>query len=210
MEGEVPRLGTQELTVVYTTASGDRAVMAIPAIDGRFEFAGECSDTANVEIFTANKLLLAAFGVKLNDKLKIVADGDSLWFEGTADRAILRKFEAEVDTTARVFPELELIVGYDTVETFEPQGVWFFSSSRDQRNDAFVDSLKSYDQKRVNDIFVSADLRLWMYYCSVDSLQCRQALMPDAPLRLEGILTAIPCLIEVDSVGTILRFQRLE
>lgn len=210
VEAEIPRVGTQELTVIYTTPTGDRAVMAIPAIGGRFEFSGECQDSADVEIFSANKQLLAAFGVRLNDDLKLKADGDSLWFDGLTDRKILRKFEVETDTATRFFPELELIVGYDTLAQFEPEGVWFFSSNREQRTEAFIDSVKSYDQKKVRDVYVSADLREWIYYCRADSMKCRQALMPDAPLKLEGILTSIPCLIEVDSLGTILRFQRLE
>lgn len=207
---DIPAVGTQEMTVVYTTPDGNRAVLTLPAISGKFEFTGECADSSDVEIFSANKQLLAAFGVRVNEKLKLVADGDSLLFEGLPDRVVIRQFIAKTDTAKRIFPELDLIVGYDTLAHFDPAGVWFFSGSREQRTPSFIDSIKAYDEKKVRDIFVSADLRMWMYNSRADSLKWPHALMPDAPLRLDSILTAMPCLVEVDSAGTVLRVQRLQ
>ncbi|MDE6512925.1 MAG: hypothetical protein K2L05_01925 [Muribaculaceae bacterium] len=210
VEADIPRVGTQEITVVYTTPDGNRAVLTIPAIGGKFEFAGECADSADVEIFSANKQLLAAFGVRMNEQLKLVEEGDSLRFDGVPDRLIIRQFTAKADTTRRKFPELDLIVGYDTVAHFEPGGVWFFSSNRAERTSSFIDSIKAYDVQRVRDVYVSAELRQWMNNCRADSFKWQQGLMPDAPLRLDSILTVMPCLIEVDSTGMVLRVQRLE
>lgn len=210
VEADIPAVGTQEIKVIYTTPGNNRAVLTVPALNGKFEFSGECVDSADVEIFNANKKLLAAFGVRVYEELKLNGEGDSIWIESKPERTVIRKFEPEADTVSRQFPELELIVGYDTIAKFEPAGVWFFSSTRAERTSLFIDSIKAYDVKRVRDIYVSADQRQWMYYCRADSLKWQQALMPDAPLVLDGILTALPCLVEVDSLGTVLRVQRLE
>ncbi|MDE6818392.1 MAG: hypothetical protein K2J09_04375, partial [Muribaculaceae bacterium] len=65
-------------------------------------------------------------------------------------------------------------------------------------------------KKRMRDVYVSADRRQWLKNSRSDSATWTCALMPDAPLVLRGILTSMPCLVEVDSAGSVLRVQRLE
>lgn len=207
IEADLPGVGTQEMTVVYTLGDGNRAVRAVAAIDGKFSFVGECGDSADVEIFTANKRLLAAFGVRTGEKLALRAEGDSLMIDG---REVLREFPQAAPADSLTFPELELLVAVDSVATIKPEGVWVFTSSVKERTPSVMDTMRAYDAGRVRDVYVSADERQWLRNCRADSAKWTCALMPDAPLTLAGILTSVPCLIEVDSVGTVVRVQRLE
>lgn len=199
--GEVPSLGTQELTVVYTVGNGDRAVLKVPAVNGKFEFAAQCADTTDIEIFTANKQLFVAFGTTRGEKLEMSAYADSLVIDG---HKLLREFPAEEIADYPEFPALELLVDIDSTTLLPPQGIWVFTSSQAERTDAVMDTLRK-NTDNVREVYVSADWRTWRTICRDDSAKWTHALMPDAPLRLKGILTATPCLIEVDSAARILR-----
>ena len=207
IEAEVPSVGTQEITVVYTLSDGNRAVRKVAAIDGRFAFSGECVDSTSIEIFTANKLLLAAFGARIGEKLTLRADGDSLIIDG---RTVLREFPMEQPADSVRFPAIHLLVAMDSTATLEPVGVWVFTSSVKERTPSVMDTIRAYDKKRMRDVYVSADRRQWLKNSRSDSATWTCALMPDAPLVLRGILTSMPCLVEVDSAGSVLRVQRLE
>lgn len=206
VEADIPSVGTQAITVVYTGADGNRGVSIVPALDGKFEFSVECTDSTEIELFTANKNLLAAFSGYKGDDLKLNAAGDSLYIDG---RTVLRSFASASVTEWPEFPELELIVGDDSVASFKPEGVWFFTSSQQERTPAVLDSMKAYKAARVRDVFIGADQYEWNMIRRGDSLKWSRALMPDAPVRLRGILSYTPCLIEVDTAGTVLRIQRL-
>ena len=112
IEAEVPSIGTQEITVVYTLSDGNRAVRKVAAIDGRFAFSGECVDSTSIEIFTANKLLLAAFGARTGEKLTLRTDGDSLIIDG---RPVLREFPMEQPADSVRFPAIHLLVAEDEI-----------------------------------------------------------------------------------------------
>lgn len=206
VEANIPTVGTQAITVVFTTADGNRGVTTVPAIDGKFDFTVECNDSTQIELFTANKNLLAAFWGRMGEELKLNANGDSLFIAG---REVLRNFLPVSVADTLKFPELELIVGEDSVATFKPEGVWFFTATQQERTPAVIDSMKSYKSARVRDVFIGADHYHWSMIIRQDSLKWTHALMPDAPLRLKDILNFTPCLIEVDTAGTVLRVQRL-
>lgn len=214
VEVDVPSVGTQEMTVVYTTDNGDRTVCRVPALEGKFSFRGSCSGESEVEIFRANKRLFAAFTATDGEELRLVAAGDSLVLEGGGDAArVVRTSFA--DSVASDWPEFvspELVVGRDSVKSFGPEGVWVFTASMQERTEAVKDTLRFYakEKRPVRDVYVSADMSQWRMFVMRDSATWTQALLPDAPLALEGILTFTPCLVEVDTAGTVLRVQRLE
>ncbi len=206
VEAEVPSVGTQAITVVWTTPDGNRGVKTVPALDGKFEFTVECMDSTEIELFTANKNLLAAFSGRKDENLKLSSRNDSLYIDG---REVRTYFSAPSVNEWPEFPELELICGDDSVALFKPDGVWFFTSSQQERTPAVIDSMKAYKASRVRDVFIGADQYQWKTINRQDSIKWQRVLMVDAPLRLKGILTHTPCLVEVDTSGTVIRVQRL-
>lgn len=209
---DVPKVGTQAMTVVYKTAGGERVVSRMPAIDGKFEFTGQSADTTMVEIFTAKKALFASFPVADGMDVELLSSGDSLYVAGSG-LPVVTSFADSITASWPKFSELELVILHDSVATFPPEGIWFFSSSNTERSKAFLDSIRRYakvDSPAVRDVFVSADLSQWRLYANRDSATWTQGLLPDAPLALRDILQFTPCLIEVDTAGTVLRVQRLE
>ncbi len=206
VEAEIPAVGTQAITVVFTTGDGNRGVLTVPALDGKFDFSIECNDSTDIELFTANKNLLAAFSGRKGEALTLSSQGDSLVIDG---REVRRSFEADTLAQWPEFPELELIAGDDSVALFKPEGVWFFTSSQQERTEAVIDSMKAYKASRVRDVFIGADHYYWNNVRRRDTTKWSHALMLDAPVKLRGILTHTPCLIEVDTAGTVLRVQRL-
>lgn len=206
VEAELPSVGTQEITVVYTTVGGNRAVTQVAAFDGKFDFSVECADSTEIELFTANKRLLGAFLGRKGEELVLSARGDSLYIDG---REVRREFDTVRVTELPTFPELELFVSHDSVATFKPEGVWFFTASDKERTPQVLDSMKAYKADRVRDVYISPDRYHWDMINRKDSVKWVRALMPDAPVRLQNILTSTPCLIEVDTAGTVLRVQKL-
>lgn len=206
VEADIPSVGTQAITVVFTTPDGNRGVATVPAIDGKFDFSVECSDSTDIELFTAKKDLLAAFSGRKGEELTLAAGNDSLYIDG---REILTTFVADTVSEWPEFPELELIADEDSVAVFKPEGVWFFTSSQQQRTPEVIDSMKAYRADRVRDVFIGADNYQWNTIKRQDSIKWKRALMPDAPVRLKGILTHTPCLIEVDTAGRVVRVQHL-
>lgn len=233
VEVEDPSVGTQEITVVYTLADGNRSVVAVPALKGRFEFEGSSAEPSVVEMFTANKRLLGVLVASNGDRLK-VSRTDSTWTveDNEAAQMVLNyRPGTPVDglppevaaAVAAVYgdkravgsrPEFvspELLIAKDSVNTFAPEGVWFFTSSAEERTQSVRDSMRVYARRgrSVRDVFISADSAYWRIITRNDSATWTQALLPDAPVRFDGILSTVPCLVEVDTAGTVLRVQRL-
>lgn len=213
VEIDVPAIGTQEVTVVYTTADGDRSVIRVPAIDGRFEFEGRGGEQSTVELYRANKTLFAAFAVSDGEKVKLESEGDSLFVSGTDDfRPVVTAYADTVVSSWPEFVSQELIITRDSSHVYEPEGVWFFTSNSQERTHSVLDSIKAYVEadKIVRDVYVSTDLTQWRIITRPDSATWTQGLLPDGPLALDGILLFTPCLVEVDSAGVVSRVQRLE
>lgn len=233
VEVDAPSVGTQEITVVYTLPDGNRAVVAVPALNGRFEFEGSSTEPSVIEMFTANKRLLGALIASNGDRLK-VSRTDSAWTveDNVAAQMVLNYrpgtpvdgLPPEVAEAVKAvygdrrpagsWPEFvspELLIAKDSVNTFAPEGVWFFTSSAEERTLAVRDSMRRYARLKrpVRDVFLSADTAYWRIITRNDSATWTQALLPDAPLRLEGTLSTVPCLVEVDTAGTVKRVQRL-
>ncbi len=209
---DIPSVGTQEMIVVYMTEGGERVVMRLPAIDGKFEFSGESMDTTSVEIFNAKKSLFATFPAVNGMKLRLKSEGDSLIIEG-ADVAVRNVLDTFIVDELPLFRELELVVAYDSVASFKPEGVWFFTSSAMERGASVMDSIRKYswiDTLEVRDVYVSGDMSRWRMLTARDSATWIQGLLPDAPIALKGILTSTPCMVMVDSSGVVERVQRLE
>lgn len=208
---DVPAVGTQEMTVIYTTADGDRSVVRVPALDGKFSFEGRSGGESTVELYKANKTLFAAFNITDGENARLLADGDSLYLDGV-ESLITTAYADSVVTEWPKFVSPELVMGYDSINTFEPEGIWIFTVSSEERSDAVLDTIRAYvkDKKTVRDVYVSADIAQWRMFTRRDSATWTQALLPDAPLALKGILLTTPCLVEVDTAGTVSRVQRLE
>lgn len=211
VEVDIPAIGTQEMTVVYTSGNGNRAVIKVPALEGKFSFEGIGVPESTVEIFKANKRLFASFPAVNGQKLKLVADGDSLYLEDSQTVVVT----AYADTVVTAWPKFvspELVMGVDSVHTFEPEGVWVFTASVQERTAALTDTLKAYakGKKPLRDVYVSADMTQWRMFTQRDSATWTQALLPDGPVALKGILLSTPCLVEVDTAGVVSRVQRLE
>lgn len=209
---DIPSVGTQEMTVVYMTEGGERVVMRLPAIDGKFEFNGVSRDTTSLEIFNAKKSLLATFHAVNGMKLSLKSEGDSLIIEG-ADVEVRNAVDTVVVEEMPRFRELELVIAYDSVASFKPEGVWFFTSSAAERSSSVMDSIRKYakiDTAEVRDVYVSADMSQWRMSTARDSATWTRGMLPDAPIALSGILRSTPCMVVVDSAGVVERVQRLE
>lgn len=212
VEVDVPSVGTQEITAVYMTADGDRTIKRIPAIEGKFEFSGISADTTTVELFNAKKLLLASFPAINGMNLELRGSVDSLYLKGMDTKVIT----AIADTTVSEWPafgDVELVIRQDSVASFGPHGIWFFTSSTMERTKPVLDSIRKYaeaDTIPVRDVYISGDISQWRLYTNRDSATWTRGLMPDAPLALRGIILSTPCLVEVDTAGTVRRVQRLE
>lgn len=209
---DVPSIGTQEMTVVYLTDNGDRTVIRLAAIDGKFEFSGTGTDTTTIELFNAKKLLIASFPVINGMDVELRGKSDSLYIEDSD----LRVTTAIADTTVSEWPKvgnIELVMRMDSVATFGPHGIWFFTSSTMERKPAVIDSIRKYakaDTIPVRDVYISGDISQWRLYTNRDSATWTRGLMPEAPLELNGIVLSTPCLVEVDTAGVVRRVQRLE
>lgn len=209
---DVPAVGTQEMTVVYAVEDGERVIVRRPAIDGKFDFTGSSADTTVIEIFNARKQLFVSFPVANGMELEVKSEADSLFVQG-ADLRVSTSFADTVVASWPKFGELELVVQHDSVASFPPEGIWFFTSSTAERHPALMDSIRKYaklDTPEVRDVYVSADLSQWRLFTNRDSATWTQGLLPDAPIALHGILNSTPCMVEVDTAGTVVRVQRFE
>lgn len=232
---DAPEIGTQPILVVYTTADGNRRSLSMPSVDGKFEFEARASEPSIVEIFTSNKQLYAALIAEDGEHLHLTADASGKRVDGSSRSQQLLDYKPGDDISALpaevreaieliyiesprtdwpVFPAAELVMGRDSVKTFEPEGVWVFTSSINQRTSTVLDTLRFYarkGQKRpLRDVFIDPDTSLWRMAIRGDSASWTQGVLPDAPIIYEGILTSLPLLVEVDSAGTVVRTQRLE
>lgn len=210
---EVPAIGTQEMTVVYVLKGGERVVMRLPAIDGKFEFKGQSVDTTRVEIYNAKKLIVASFLAVDGMKILLKSAGDSLYIEDSQDEVIT----AITDTLRNEYPnfpaELPVIVRSDSVVQVPAAGVWFFTSSISQRSRGMLDSIRHYaklDTIPVRDVYISPDLSQWRICTARDSATWTQGIMPDAPLLLKDVVVSTPCMIEVDTAGVVKRVHKFE
>lgn len=232
---DVESLGTQQLTAVYTLADGNRATTGAPAIGGKCTLRGASVEPSLVEIFTANKRPFAALIARNGDELTLSGTSDStLTVEGEGSelsrllmayepgdsieklpeavgRALAILYPAKLDSLPR-FESPELIIAKDSIDTFPAQGIWIFTAAALERKRALIDTIRAYARERddVRDVYLSTDSMYWRMITRQDSATWTQALLPDAPLRLAGILTTTPLLVETDSAGTVLRVQRLE
>lgn len=211
VEVDIPAIGTQEMTVVYTVGNGNRAVVKVPALEGKFSFEGAGAPESTVEIFKANKRLFASFPVVNGQKFRLLADGDSLYLEDSG-AVVLTAYADTVVTDWPEFVSPELIMGTDSVQTFAPEGVWVFTASVQERTEALMDTLRAYakEKKPLRDVYVSADITQWRMFTQRDSATWTQAMLPDGPVALKGILLSTPCLVEVDTAGVVSRIQSLE
>lgn len=208
---DAPVIGTQEITIVYETTSGNREIIRVPAIEGKFEFSGIEADSTTVEIYNAKHLLVCAFPISRGEKLNLRSENDSLYIDG-ASKPIIKSY---ADTTLSDWPKFEspeLLILNDSTLICPPEGIWVFTSSIQERNNSLIDTLRYYAERNdsVRDVYVSGDLSSWRSYTRHDSATWTQGLLPDAPLLLRGILLSTPCLVEVDTLGNVLRIQRLE
>lgn len=209
---DVPAVGTQEMTVVYAVEGGERVVLRRPALEGKFDFTGNSADTTTVEIYNARKQLFASFPAADGMELELKSAGDSLYIQDSAFRVVTSIADTVV-TSWPEFRELELVIQHDSVASFPPEGIWFFTSSGMEREPALMDSIRKYakiDTLNVRDVYVSADLGQWRMIANRDSATWTQGLLPDAPIVLQGILNSTPCMVEVDTAGTVIRVQRFE
>lgn len=227
-------IGTQQITVVCTAADGNRRVLSMPAVDGKFEFSGQAPTVSVVEIFTSNKQLYAALLVQDGESVSLKSDGTEKQVSGSTRSQQLMAYQSgddigllpeEVRDAVRLvyaenlpadslrFVAPELIMGRDSVMTFDVEGVWVFTSSVNDRTGMVLDTLRAYasrEERPLRDVFISGDTVAWRLAVRGDSATWTQGMMPDAPLVYRGVLRWVPSLIEVDSAGAIVRNQRLE
>ncbi len=216
---EASDIGTQQITVVSTTADGNRRVQSMPAVDGRFEFSGQAPEGSVVEIFTSNRQLYAALLVHDGENVVLKSDGVDKQVEGSdGSRQLLaykagddvESLPAEVRDAVRLiyaenlpadslrFAAPELIMGRDSVMTFDAEGVWVFTSSVNERTGMVLDTLRAYagrEGRPLRDVFVSGDTVAWRLAVRGDSATWTQGMMPDAPVVYRGVLRWIPSLI---------------
>lgn len=232
VSADLPQIGTQSLTVIYTTDDGNRHAMPVTAVEGKFEFEGSAETTSLVEIYTSKQQLYATLLVKNGESISLSgnkgefkAEGNELsqqlldYAEGADTAGLPEEVRRAIESlylTAEIaegkFVSPEVFIKADSVYTFPPEGVWVFTSSDKERNAELLDTLRHYaKQKGVNvrDIYVGSDLWQWKTMTRSDSATWTQALSPDAPVTLNGILTSTPMLLEVDTAATIIRKQIL-
>lgn len=230
---EAPGIGTQQVTVVYTTDDGNRRSISLPSVNGQFEFSGSSSSPSIIEIFTSSKQLYTAVIAQNGESLVLRAIDGGFQVDGSERSNVLANYKPGTDTVGMsaevrraidvvytehsrdnmpTFISPEVIIGRDSVTTFEAEGVWVFTSSLNERTKSVLDTLRARADvtKNVRDIFVSTDTVSWRVYTRRDSATWTQAMLPDGPLKLQGILTSTPLLVEVDSLGVVKRTQRLE
>lgn len=232
---EAPEVGTQEMRVVYTTPSGQRATQVVAAINGSFEFEGSSPEPAVVEIYNARKRLFATVIAADGDnvKLTVPAGDEPMRVEGSELSARLLSYIAgdtvgelppavarAIDLTQTVhsrsvwpkFISPEVIISKDSVYTFPAEGIWIFTAADLERSRQVMDTIRLYAKRKlpVRDIYVAADTTNWRLATRRDSASWSQAMMPDAPLVLGEIVRSTPCLVEVDTAGTVLRVQSLQ
>lgn len=230
---EAPIIGTQQITAVYTTDDGNRRSISVPAVEGAFELVGSSSIPSVIEIFTSNKQLFAAIIAKNGESLTLREVEGGFDVEGSETAQILANYKLGNDTigmpievrqaidivytehSREDYPKFEapeLIFGRDSIATLPVEGVWVFTSSLSERTGSLLDTLKvrSKEEKPVRDVFIGTDTVSWRIYTRRDSATWTQAMLPDGPLKLRGILTSTPLLVEVDSLGGVTRVQRLE
>lgn len=231
---DAPAIGTQQITVIYTTPDGNRRLIRVPSINGEFEFEGSSSSPSIVEIFTSNRRLFAALIAEDGDKIELSASDSGFDVSGSkrsqqlldykpgddlnelsaeVRRAVELVYAEAVAPDTICFPDsIELIMGKNRVKEFGAEGVWVFTSSGNERTSTLLDSLRAYaaGKRPLRDVFVGGDTVVWRMAVRRDSATWTQAMMPDAPIVLNGILRHMPSMIEVDSAGVIIRNQRLE
>lgn len=192
-------LGTQMLTAVYTLPDGNRAAADITIVDGRGEFLCSTLSPTDVELFLSSGRDYVAFHASGSENVSVSSNSDIKGAE-----IIPLSVIALSDSVSFVAPEV--FVGVDSVETFPAEGVWVFTSSREQRSKAVMDTIKAY-KSSVRDVVLALD---WQDYRDItrrDSATWLHGMMIDAPQKVDA-LTFTPALIEVDSTG-IKRIQRL-
>lgn len=228
-------IGTQQMTVVYTTPDGNRASFSLPAVNGAFDFEIDAPAPSVIEIFSAsNKALFAPLIGENGESITLRRVDGALKAEDSSrsqqlidykEGDSISGFSPEVRDAIRIvrlkasrtdwprFTSPELVIAKDSVLTPEAEGLWVFTSTDFQRTSMLLDSLRAYADRKsppLRDVFVGTDLAMWRMAVQRDSATWLQALSPDAPLVLSGILTSTPMLVEVDSAGTVLRTQLLE
>lgn len=230
---ESPNIGTQQVTAVYTTEDGNRRSISVAAVDGAFEFVGSSSTPSVVEIFTSNKQLYAAVIAQNGESITLRGTDNGFEVEGSERAHLFANYKPGNDTIGLpadvrnaidivytehsrdnrpVFEAPELIIGRDSVTTLPAEGVWVFTSSMNERTESLLDTLRARAKMEppLRDVFISTDTISWRIYTRRDSATWTQAMLPDGPLALRGILTSTPLLVEVDSLGVVTRVQSLE
>lgn len=232
VSADLPQIGTQSLTAVYTTDDGNRHAVPVTAVEGKFEFEGKSEDPALVEIFTSKGLLYSALIVQNGEHISLSgtpgnfkAEGNDLaqrlldYKEGDdtiglsleVRRAIESLYLTAALPTAK-FISPEVFIKADSVFTFPVEGIWVFTSDDKQRTPELLDTLRHYaKQKDVNvrDIYIGCDMWQWKTLIRRDSATWTQALSPDAPVILNGVISSTPVLLVVDSAATIVRKELL-
>lgn len=197
---ESESLGTQLLTVEYTLANGDRAMLQPTAMDGKVEFEGESAEPSLVEVFTTTGAPIVQFMAQNGEKISVrMTDGE--WVVTGAAHALSEPIAGEDACSTFIAPKV--IVERDSAETFPLAGVWVFTSTAEERTPALLDTLRHYG-KRGRDIYLNSGYEDWRYATRRDSATWRQGLLPQGPVGLPAV-TRTPLLIEVDTAGTIVR-----
>lgn len=197
-------LGTQKLTVVYTQPDGHRVVVEPTAVDGHLQFSGSAAEPSTVEVFTSSGAKLVSFIAVNGEKIQVTFGEEGAVISGAA-HTLTDSLIAEPDTAK--FSAPAIIVGRDTSEFWEPEGIWIFTSSATERTKAVMDTIRAH-KKTVRDVFVNSGLDTWHDATRFDSATWKQGVLPEGPVAIRQ-LTSTPLLIEVDSAGQILRRQAL-
>lgn len=230
----VPTIGTQQISVIYTTDDGNRRSMSMPAVNGSFKFSGQNASVAIIETYTTHKQLLFALLAKNGDKIKLTAnDNGEYVVEGNNDAQLLVNYKPGNDTIGfpyevrkaidviykvqsredwPKFRSPELIVGKNRLDTFACEGIWVFTASKSERTKSVLDTIRKHAalDAPVRDVFVGTDTVNWRVITRKDSANWTQAMLPNGPLALDSILTSTPVLVQVDSLGSVIRVQRLQ
>lgn len=233
VEAELPQIGTQSLTVVYTTDDGNRHAIPITAVDGHFEFEGNAQSPSTVEIFTSKGQFYLAIiaqngqhiavsgtpgefkaeGNTMAQQLLSYTPGDDTVGLPEAVRRAIESIHLTAPQPSGKFVAPEVWVKKDSVTRFPLQGIWVFTSSDKERTPALLDTLRHYARKKgsnVCDVFIGTDLWSWQSLTRRDSATWQQGLALDAPVALAGIITSTPMLVEVDSAARVIRLQPLQ
>ncbi len=202
VEIDSPTVGTQKLTVLYTLPDGNRVLLEPTAVDGHAEFTGNAPEPSFVEVFTSTGAKFIDFTAKNGDKISISFTGDSLRVEGMTTVPLPDTISGSGVSGPEKFVAPSVIVGNDSSETWDAEGVWIFTSSVKERTPAVMDSIRA-NKKRVRDVFIGPDYTAWRDIVRRDSATWKQGILPEGPVDLPA-LTSTPLLIRVDSAGTIL------